>query len=35
MQQGDLIQTAKLLASVDPVSNGHFPFRGSSGWNQR
>ena len=34
MQQGDPIQTAKLLASVDQVSNGRFLFGVSGGWNQ-
>ena len=34
MQQGDLIQTAKLVAPVDQVSNGRFLFGVGGGWNQ-
>ena len=34
MQQGDPIQTAKLVASVDQVSNGRFLFGVGGGWNQ-
>jgi alkanesulfonate monooxygenase SsuD/methylene tetrahydromethanopterin reductase-like flavin-dependent oxidoreductase (luciferase family) len=34
MQQGDPIQTTKLVASIDQVSNGRFPFGVGGGWNQ-
>jgi alkanesulfonate monooxygenase SsuD/methylene tetrahydromethanopterin reductase-like flavin-dependent oxidoreductase (luciferase family) len=33
VQQGDPIQTAKLVASVDQVSNGRF-FGVGGGWNR-
>jgi alkanesulfonate monooxygenase SsuD/methylene tetrahydromethanopterin reductase-like flavin-dependent oxidoreductase (luciferase family) len=34
VQQGDPIQTAKLVAPVDQVSNGRFLFGVGGGWNQ-
>ena len=34
MQQGDPIQTAKLVASLDQVSNGRFLFGVGGGWKQ-
>jgi alkanesulfonate monooxygenase SsuD/methylene tetrahydromethanopterin reductase-like flavin-dependent oxidoreductase (luciferase family) len=34
VQPGDPIQAAKLLASVDQVSNGRFLFGVGGGWNQ-
>jgi alkanesulfonate monooxygenase SsuD/methylene tetrahydromethanopterin reductase-like flavin-dependent oxidoreductase (luciferase family) len=34
VQQGDPIQTAKLVAAVDQVSNGRFLFGVGGGWNQ-
>jgi alkanesulfonate monooxygenase SsuD/methylene tetrahydromethanopterin reductase-like flavin-dependent oxidoreductase (luciferase family) len=34
VQQGDPIQTAKLLASLDQVSNGRFLFGVNDGGNQ-
>ena len=33
-EQGYPIQTAKLVASVDQVSNGRFLFGAGGGWNQ-
>ncbi len=34
VQQRDVIQTAKLVASIDQVSNGRFLFGVGGGWNQ-
>src|ERR1700710_569656 len=34
VQQRDAIQTAKLVASIDQVSNGRFLFGVGNGWNQ-
>ena len=34
VQQGDPIQTAKLVAPVDQVSNGRFLFGVGGGWNR-
>src|SRR5262249_8930024 len=34
VQQRDTIQTAKLVASIDQVSNGRFLFGVGGGWNQ-
>src|SRR5436305_4894730 len=34
VQQRDVIQTAKLVASIDQVSGGRFPFGIGGGWNQ-
>jgi alkanesulfonate monooxygenase SsuD/methylene tetrahydromethanopterin reductase-like flavin-dependent oxidoreductase (luciferase family) len=34
VQQRDPIQTAKLVASIDQVSNGRFLFGVGGGWNQ-
>src|SRR6202049_2581396 len=34
VQQRDAIQTAKLVASIDQVSNGRFLFGVGGGWNQ-
>jgi alkanesulfonate monooxygenase SsuD/methylene tetrahydromethanopterin reductase-like flavin-dependent oxidoreductase (luciferase family) len=34
VQQGDPIQTAKLVAPVDQVSNARFLFGVGGGWNQ-